>query len=127
MKLSELLKRQADLVTRELNAMPGVQSLPVEGAMYAFPQACKQMLALHIALQVHLPRKFVEEAEALGKAPDMLYCIKMLEATGVIVVPGSGFAQRNGTWHYRITILPEEEKLKRVLATQSILIHLIFS
>ena len=26
-------------MTRELNDMPGVQSLPVEGAMYAFPQA----------------------------------------------------------------------------------------
>lgn len=97
------LSRKADLVTWELNEMPGVQSLPVEGAMYAFPQ-------------VYLPKKFVEEAENLGKAPDMLYCIKMLEATGVIVVPGSGFAQRSGTWHYRITILPEEEKLKRVLA-----------
>lgn len=64
------------------------------------------VLALQVAVQVHLPWKFVEEAEALGKAPDMLYCIKMLEAggmhlfcqclqaTGVIVVPGSGFAQR---------------------------------
>ncbi|CAK9086132.1 Probable alanine aminotransferase [Durusdinium trenchii] len=97
------LSRKADLVTRALNHMPGVQSLPVEGAMYAFPQ-------------VYLPQKFVQEAESLGKAADMLYCIKMLEATGVIVVPGSGFAQRNGTWHYRITILPEEDKLKRVLA-----------
>eukprot|EP00913_Durusdinium_trenchii_P002876 g2663.t1 len=72
------LSRKADLVTRALNHMPGVQSLPVEGAMYAFPQ-------------VYLPQKFVQEAESLGKAADMLYCIKMLEATG-------------------------EDKLKRVLA-----------
>ncbi|CAE7566774.1 gpt [Symbiodinium pilosum] len=96
------LSRKAELVTQALNQMPGVQSLPVEGAMYAFPQ-------------VYLPERFVKEAEAMGKAADMLYCIKMLEATGVIVVPGSGFGQRNGTWHYRITILPQEDKLSRVL------------
>ncbi|CAE7548700.1 gpt [Symbiodinium natans] len=96
------LSRKAELVTQALNEIPGVQSLPAEGAMYAFPQ-------------VYLPERFVKESEVLGKAADMLYCIKMLEATGVIVVPGSGFGQRNGTWHYRITILPEEGKLKRVL------------
>jgi len=96
------LSLKAKLVTEALNEIPGVQSLPVEGAMYAFPQ-------------VYLPERFLAEAEKLGKAPDMLYCIKMLEATGVIVVPGSGFGQRNGTWHYRITILPQEDKLKRVL------------
>jgi len=96
------LSKKAELVSQALNEMPGIQSLPVEGAMYAFPQ-------------VYLPERFVKESEALGKAADMLYCIKMLEATGVIVVPGSGFGQRNGTWHYRITILPEEGKLRRVL------------
>ncbi|CAJ1401677.1 unnamed protein product, partial [Effrenium voratum] len=74
------LTKKAQLVSRELNAMPGVQSLPIEGAMYAFPQ-------------VYLPERFLQEARSAGKAPDMLYCIKMLEATGVIVVPGSGFGQ----------------------------------
>mmetsp|Transcript_68988 Transcript_68988/g.122014 ORF Transcript_68988/g.122014 Transcript_68988/m.122014 type:complete len:776 (+) Transcript_68988:44-2371(+) len=96
------LKSKALVVTKMLNSIPGVQSLPVEGAMYAFPQ-------------VYLPERFIQEAEAEGKAPDMAYCIKMLEATGVIVVPGSGFGQIPGTWHYRITILPEEQKLRRVL------------
>ena len=30
---------KAELVSQALNEMPGIQSLPVEGAMYAFPQA----------------------------------------------------------------------------------------
>ncbi|OLP89429.1 putative alanine aminotransferase, mitochondrial [Symbiodinium microadriaticum] len=77
------LSKKAELVSQALNEIPGIQSLPVEGAMYAFPQ-------------VYLPERFVKESEA----------------TGVIVVPGSGFGQRNGTWHYRITILPEEGKLR---------------
>eukprot|EP00933_Yihiella_yeosuensis_P022944 TRINITY_DN17953_c0_g1_i1.p1 TRINITY_DN17953_c0_g1~~TRINITY_DN17953_c0_g1_i1.p1 ORF type:complete len:539 (-),score=122.36 TRINITY_DN17953_c0_g1_i1:109-1725(-) len=96
------LKRKAELVTKELNSIEGMATLPVEGAMYSFPQ-------------VFLPRKFIEEANALGKAPDLLYCIKMMESTGVITVPGSGFGQRPNTWHFRMTILPEYNKLKKVL------------
>jgi len=36
-----------------------------------------------------------------------------LENTGIVLVPGSGFGQEEGTYHFRITtlILPEE-KLK---------------
>jgi alanine transaminase len=39
-----------------------------------------------------------------------------LEKTGIVLVPGSGFKQYPGTFHYRITtlILPEE-KLKKKL------------
>ncbi|CAJ0756885.1 9905_t:CDS:2 [Entrophospora sp. SA101] len=34
----------------------------------------------------------------------------MLEETGVcIVVPGNGFRQKEGTWHFRSTFLPPEE------------------
>lgn len=98
----EDLRRKSELVHRELNAMEGVQCLPVDGAMYAFPE-------------VAMPKRFLAEAEAEGKAPDLLYCIKILEATGVMVVPGSGFGQRPGSWHYRITILPQEDKLRKVL------------
>jgi alanine transaminase len=34
-------------------------------------------------------------------APDALYALELLEATGVVVVPGSGFGQVPGTWHFR--------------------------
>jgi alanine transaminase len=95
------LKRKAGIVSKSLNDIQGVRCLPIEGAMYAFPE-------------VFLPKKFCEEAQAAGKSPDGVYCMKMLEATGVVTVPGSGFGQRPGTWHYRITILPKEDMLQRV-------------
>ncbi|CAJ0890167.1 10752_t:CDS:2, partial [Entrophospora sp. SA101] len=41
--------------------------------------------------------------------PDEFYCLAMLESTGVCVVPGSGFGQKEGTWHFRSTFLPPEE------------------
>jgi len=38
-----------------------------------------------------------------------------LEATGVVCVPGSGFGQKEGTHHFRITILPSEDTFKEVM------------
>lgn len=39
--------------------------------------------------------------QSLSLAPDMFYCLKLLEETGICVVPGSGFGQRQGTYHFR--------------------------
>lgn len=47
--------------------------------------------------------------------PDMFYCMQLLEEMGICVVPGSGFGQREGTYHFRMTILPPLEKLKLLL------------
>jgi aspartate/methionine/tyrosine aminotransferase len=39
----------------------------------------------------------------------------LLEETGICVVPGSGFGQAPGTWHFRTTILPPLEKIEAVV------------
>lgn len=33
--------------------------------------------------------------------PDEYYCLKLLEETGISFVPGSGFGQIEGTYHFR--------------------------
>eukprot|EP00766_Chilomastix_caulleryi_P000935 gnl/Chilomastix_caulleri/1913.p1 GENE.gnl/Chilomastix_caulleri/1913~~gnl/Chilomastix_caulleri/1913.p1 ORF type:complete len:139 (+),score=38.48 gnl/Chilomastix_caulleri/1913:122-538(+) len=71
---------------------PGMSCQAVEGAMYAFPSFI-------------LPPSFVAEAKGLGLVPDFYYCKQLLEQTGIVVVPGSGFLQREGTWHFRSSIL----------------------
>lgn len=53
------------------------------GAMYSFPQ-------------IKLPPKAIEAAKRAGKVPDVFYCLKLLEATGISTVPGSGFGQKEG-------------------------------
>ena len=95
------LKRRALKLRDTLNTMEGVSCADVQGAMYAFPS-------------ITLPPKAVAAAEAAGKAPDAFYCLALLEATGVVVVPGSGFGQREGTWHFRTTILPAEDQIDKV-------------
>ena len=34
-------------------------------------------------------------------APDVFFCFELLEETGICVVPGSGFGQKEGTLHFR--------------------------
>ena len=46
-----------------------------------------------------------------GKTDDE-YCLDLLEATGLCVVPGSGFGQLPGTHHFRTTILPETAQIQ---------------
>lgn len=92
-KLFGTLKTKAKYLETVLGTMKGVSTQPVEGALYAFPK-------------VDLPKKFVEEATSLGREADLHYCMMMLEEIGLVCVPGSGFKQKPGTWHYRTTILP---------------------
>uniref|UniRef100_A0A2I3S9M3 Alanine aminotransferase 1 n=1 Tax=Pan troglodytes TaxID=9598 RepID=A0A2I3S9M3_PANTR len=96
------LARKAKLTEDLFNQVPGIHCNPLQGAMYAFPR-------------IFIPAKAVEAAQAHQMAPDMFYCMKLLEETGICVVPGSGFGQREGTYHFRMTILPPVEKLKTVL------------
>ncbi|XP_046563703.1 alanine aminotransferase 2-like [Haliotis rubra] len=97
-----LLKKKARLVTDTFNSIDGITCNEVQGAMYAFPQ-------------IFLPPKAVEEAKKNNQAPDAFYCFSLLEETGICTVPGSGFAQRDGTYHFRITILPPLEEIELVL------------
>ncbi|XP_037855882.1 alanine aminotransferase 1 isoform X3 [Chlorocebus sabaeus] len=96
------LAAKAKLTEQVFNEAPGISCNPVQGAMYSFPR-------------VQLPPRAVECAQELGLAPDMFFCLRLLEETGICVVPGSGFGQREGTYHFRMTILPPLEKLRLLL------------
>ena len=51
----------------------------------------------------------------MGKPQDVFYCLKLLEATGISTVPGSGFGQKPGSFHLRTTILPQESDMPAIL------------
>ncbi|GBP08679.1 Alanine aminotransferase 2 [Eumeta japonica] len=96
------LAQRADMIVKTFNTMEGFKCNIVQGAMYAFPS-------------IQLPPKAVERAKAEGKAPDVYYAFRLLEETGICIVPGSGFGQRPGTYHFRTTILPQPELLQEML------------
>jgi len=96
------LKLRASLMVSRLNSLPGISCKPIEGALYAFPK-------------ISIPKAAIKVAEEKNLEPDLYYCLRLLDETGLVVVPGSGFGQREGEYHFRTTILPKEEHLKEVL------------
>ena len=54
---------------------------------------------------ISLPSRAIAAAEKESRSPDEFYCLKLLDATGVCLVPGSGFGQKPGTLHFRTTFL----------------------
>jgi alanine transaminase len=90
------LKRKAKLVADTINSVDGVEANKVAGAMYAFPK-------------LDLPAKAIQEAKSANSAPDAYYARQFLENYGVCVVPGTGFGQKPGSYHFRTTILPQPD------------------
>lgn len=73
---------------------------------------------MYLFPSVRLPPKAIAaavEEGATAATADEWYAIKLLEATGLVVVPGSGFGQVDGTFHFRTTFLPPEDALSVVL------------
>ncbi|GBC06735.1 hypothetical protein RclHR1_07000005 [Rhizophagus clarus] len=97
-EIYESLRRRSIKLSECFNQLESVTCNNAQGSMYLFPQ-------------IRLPQKAIEAAHQAGKKPDEFYCLAMLNATGVCVVPGSGFGQKSGTWHFRSTFLPPEELL----------------
>jgi aspartate/methionine/tyrosine aminotransferase len=99
----ESLKRRSILMTETLQKLEGVSCQTPEGSMYVFPR-------------YNFPDKFIEEAKRDQLAPDLCYALKLLQATGICAVQGSGFGQKEGTYHLRFTFLPPEETFEHFLA-----------
>lgn len=96
------MARRAKMLEDAFNILQGISCNKAEGAMYLFPRVC-------------LPEKAVEAAKSVNTAPDTFYARRLLNETGIVVVPGSGFGQVPGTWHFRCTILPQEDKIPAVI------------
>ncbi|KAH8927683.1 putative alanine aminotransferase [Atractiella rhizophila] len=90
--IHETLHDRSQKLLAAFRQLDGIECNPAEGAMYLFPT-------------IKLPQKAVEKARQMGKPADALYCLRLLEETGICVVPGSGFGQADGTLHFRTTFL----------------------
>lgn len=97
------LRRKSIKLANAFNTFEGVSCNRSEGAMYLFPR-------------ISIPDKAIAESQKRGFAcADVLYCLELLESTGICVVPGSGFGQQEGTYHFRTTFLPPEDTIDGVI------------
>ncbi|KAI0026148.1 PLP-dependent transferase [Xylariomycetidae sp. FL0641] len=88
----EGLRERALALYHAFGRMEGVRCADPQGSMYLFPT-------------ITVPARAAAAARQQGRTPDEFYCLRLLEATGVCVVPGSGFGQKEGSLHFRTTFL----------------------
>ncbi len=82
------LTKRRDITVEMLNAIPGISCVKPEGAFYAFPR-------LHM------------------NQSDNHFVAELINETGVVVVPGTGFGQKPNTQHFRVVFLPPESILEK--------------
>jgi aspartate/methionine/tyrosine aminotransferase len=101
------LKAKAEILGERVNQIEGMSLRTPHGAMYAF-------------VQFDLPPDRMVDVASMSPVAraeyeakrDSDYCMALLEETGICVVPGSGFGQRPGTFHFRTTFLPPKEEIE---------------
>ncbi|MCX5785095.1 MAG: aminotransferase class I/II-fold pyridoxal phosphate-dependent enzyme [Elusimicrobia bacterium] len=104
------LKEKAEILGRGLNEIEGMETYIPQGAMYAFVK-----FDLPHPEGVDPAKMTEEERSSYETARDSEYCLKLLEETGICVVPGSGFGQRPGTLHFRTTFLPPKDDIRALV------------
>lgn len=104
------LKEKAELLGRGLDGVEGMSIEVPQGAMYAFVR-----FELPPARGVDLGKMTPEARLKHEAAMDSEYCLRLLEETGICVVPGSGFGQLPGTLHFRTTFLPPKEDIRTLV------------
>jgi aspartate/methionine/tyrosine aminotransferase len=104
------LKKKAEILGNGINRIAGMSVDIPQGAMYAFVR-----FELPEEERVDLASMSPEERRVYEEGRDSAYCLALLEETGICVVPGSGFGQRPGTFHFRTTFLPPQEEIQELV------------
>ena len=91
------LEERAELLYHAFQEMEDVKCNKPMGAMYIFPT---------LEFDPEHYHKLYSRAKNSDLQVDDVYCIELLENSGICCVPGNGFGQREGTYHLRTTFLP---------------------
>ena len=88
------LRQRRDYILKRLNKIEGISCTKPEGAFYVFPK--------------------IERIGSRWKN-DMEFVLDVLNNTGVLFVPGSGFGEAYGSWHVRAVFCASMETLEKAL------------
>ena len=101
------LKAKAEILGTNVNKIPGMSLEVPQGAMYAFVK-----FELPADPKVNPNAMTPKQRREYEGQRDFDYCLTLLEETGICVVPGSGFGQLPGTFHFRTTFLPPKDEIE---------------
>lgn len=93
-KVVQTADRNAQLLSK-LAGVEGIRCALVESGAHALPR-------------IIIKGFVMKKAISLATPADQIYCLEMVSRTGVITSPGSGFGQRPGFFHFRISLMHEE-------------------
>ncbi|OGS56130.1 MAG: hypothetical protein A3J79_12295 [Elusimicrobia bacterium RIFOXYB2_FULL_62_6] len=105
------MKEKAEILGKGLNEIKGMSTDIPQGAMYAFVK-----FELPHKKDADVSKMTPEARLKYEAARDSEYCLRLLEETGICVVPGSGFGQLPGTLHFRTTFLPPRDEITELVA-----------
>ena len=86
-EMNNILQRRRDITLDIVKKIDGIEVVKPEGAFYTYA--------------------------SIEVDDDTKFCKELLQETGVVVVPGSGFGKKDGTNYFRYVILPNEEILDK--------------
>jgi aspartate/methionine/tyrosine aminotransferase len=92
------LARKARILSTGLDKIDGISCQTPPGAMYLFPKI-----------------EFPTNKDYGNKSPDFQFCKQLVLDEGIVTVDGSGFGQLPNTYHLRMTILPNEDDIPKIL------------
>jgi len=84
------LRSRRDRLMQGINAIHGISCVPPLGAFYAFPRLDDGI-------------------------DDNAFVMELMDQTGIVCVPGSGFGQAAGTAHLRFVVLPPEQVIDQAM------------
>ncbi len=112
---SETYRRRADIAHEAFSRVPDVLAPRPDGAFYYAVVFDEGVLPSDARLPIENPeaRRFIE-GETLGAPADKRFAYYLMAATGICVVPLSGF--NSGLFGFRMTLLePDEEKFRKTV------------
>ena len=109
-EILQQLKTKAEILERGINSIEGMSVDLPQGAMYAFVK-----FDLPPEKDIDVGKMTRAERLAYEAERDSAYCLSLLEETGICVVPGSGFGQAPGTFHFRTTFLPPKDEIDELV------------
>lgn len=82
--------------------LEGFKCNPLQGGIFFYPS-------------ISLSKKAIEKAINIGLSPDEFYSMELLKETGICVMPGSRIGQKPGTYHIRMTLSSDSNKIEYVM------------
>ncbi len=104
------LKKKSEILYENISTIEGMTLNIPQGAMYAFVR-----FELPPEPGVDVSLMDPEQRRTYEQQRDEKYCLALLEETGICVVPGSGFGQQPGTFHFRTTFLPPQDEIEELV------------